>query len=233
MDNYNAGMQNRMGVLFFVCIYFSLTSMSSLGVFINQRKLFWREIAAGYYNTLAYYMSQYWCDILPLRIIPPVMFSLIIYQMTGLQDDPVKFIIFMMLMILTNVVAGSFCLAISALSVNVGQANFISVIFLIAFMLFGGLLLSNDTGGGLSQFKYLSFMNYAFESLAVNEFTGLELIFNAKGQAEITLDGTVILDNLGLKPERFSGNVQALLLFWFVFASVGFLSVRFFHRSPK
>jgi ATP-binding cassette subfamily G (WHITE) protein 2 len=89
-----AGMQNRLGLLFFICIYFSLTSMSSLGVFVLSRQRFWRESKAGYYSPVSYYVSSYLCDIVPLRVLPPIIFSLIVYPLAGLQDRADKFLLF-------------------------------------------------------------------------------------------------------------------------------------------
>lgn len=118
-------------------------------------------------------MSQYLCDLIPLRTIPPVIFALICYPMVGLQDLQSRFLVFILvldlalaqlylavssnigslilsvsftillcvpkqILTLVNVVAATACLCISALSSSIGQANFISVIFFITSMVFGG-----------------------------------------------------------------------------------------------
>jgi hypothetical protein len=43
MNNLLDGTQNRLGVLFFACIFFSLMSMSCLGLLVNERLLYLRH----------------------------------------------------------------------------------------------------------------------------------------------------------------------------------------------
>ncbi len=42
MNNLIDGTQNRLGVLFFACIFFSLMSMSSLSLLVEERVLYLR-----------------------------------------------------------------------------------------------------------------------------------------------------------------------------------------------
>ena len=79
------GAHNRMGVLFFVVLYFSVISMSSIGTIVSDKEIFLRERAAGLYTVEPYFASKIICDLLPLRVLPPVLFSLMIYPMCTLH----------------------------------------------------------------------------------------------------------------------------------------------------
>lgn len=46
-DSRLPGIQNRIGVLFMICVFFSLTSMSALPVFVAERAMFVREHQSG------------------------------------------------------------------------------------------------------------------------------------------------------------------------------------------
>ena len=50
-----AGIQNRLGVLFFMLLYLSLMALSSLPVWRDEKLLFMRERASGVYGTGAAY----------------------------------------------------------------------------------------------------------------------------------------------------------------------------------
>ncbi len=46
-----SGIQNRLGVLFFMLLYLSLMSLSSLPIWRDEKLLFMRERASGVYGT--------------------------------------------------------------------------------------------------------------------------------------------------------------------------------------
>jgi ABC-type multidrug transport system permease subunit len=104
------GMQNRVGGLFFLCVFFALTAMSSLGVFVGERRMYLREYAAGFYSPISYFLASVTSDLVPLRIFPPFLFGLIAYWMMGLQAKYDKFLIFLVGSILVNCVATALCL---------------------------------------------------------------------------------------------------------------------------
>ena len=64
------GIQNRMGSMFFMLLYLTLMSLSSLPVWREDRLLFLRERASGAYGTRAYFTSVVCFDILVLRVAP-------------------------------------------------------------------------------------------------------------------------------------------------------------------
>ena len=62
------GFQNRLGLFLFILSLFGFSTLSSLGIFANERILFMRERANGYYAPITYFLSkvseQEWlCDI--------------------------------------------------------------------------------------------------------------------------------------------------------------------------
>jgi len=208
--------------------------MSALGVFVVQRRLFWRESQAGYYSSLPYYLSQYFCDIVPLRILPPALFALICYPMVGFQRYYDKLGIFILTLVLMSGTATAACLAISAASSSIAQANFIAVLFFIFCMVFGGLFLSNDTYQGTDfNVRYLSFMNYAYEALTGNEFQGLPMIFNPKGLPAFPIKGETVLINFGLYAANMSQDLWILACFWGGFTLIGFVFFLIFNRTPS
>lgn len=233
MDNKIPGIQNRVGLLFFLTIYFSLTSMSALGTFVNLRKLYWRERASHYYGPFPYFISAIMSDLLPLRVLPPLMFGVICYFMVGFQEDEEKLLYFLLLLVLVNIVATAVCFAVSSASSSVAQGTFVAVIFFIGCMMFGGLFLSNESEGPLTDIRYGSFYFYSYEALMVNEFIGLDLVFNAKGLPPYAITGDVILSNYGMNVARFYCDIYALVGFFVLFLYWAFVLLLFTNSPPK
>ena len=110
-----AGIQNRLGALFFVLLYLTLMSLSSLPVWREDRLLFLRERADGVYGVDAYFASALLFDVLPMRVLPPFFFGLTTYGMIGLNEGTeVSLVTFVLALVFTNVCATCACMAIGA-----------------------------------------------------------------------------------------------------------------------
>ena len=140
-----AGFQNRLGFFFFLLALFAFSTLSSLTVFAPERLLFTRERAKGYYRPLAYYAAKVAFDILPLRLVPPVLMGAIVYPMTGLIASAPEFWKFMLFILLFNLAAATVCLTIGIVVRNQGVANLVGVLFMLFSLLFGGFLLNHET----------------------------------------------------------------------------------------
>ena len=111
---YDSGTRNRLGVIFFIVANQVFGNLSALEIFIKERVLFTHEIASGYYRVSTYFLSKLFCDLLPMRIIPSILFSVIVYFMIGFQVSAAKFFVFFLGIFATVICASSLCFFISA-----------------------------------------------------------------------------------------------------------------------
>ena len=139
------GFQNRLGFFFFLLALFGFSTLTSLNVFAPERLLFVRERAKGYYRPIAYYLSKVIFDIVPLRLIPPIIMGCIVYPMTGLVAEWPVFFKFLLFMVLFNLAAAMLCLFIGICIKNQGVANLLGVLVMLFSLLFGGFLLNRET----------------------------------------------------------------------------------------
>ena len=139
------GFQNRLGFFFFLLALFGFSSLTSLNAFAPERLLFTRERAKGYYSPISYYISKVIFDVVPLRLLPPVITAVIVYPMTGLLPSAPEFWKFMLFIVLFNLAAATVCLCIGILVRNPGVANLIGVLVMLFSLLFGGFLLNHET----------------------------------------------------------------------------------------
>ncbi|GJJ77880.1 ATP-binding cassette, subfamily G (WHITE), member 2 [Entomortierella parvispora] len=221
------GFQNRMGVFFFMCALFGFSCLSILPSFAHERILFVRERANGYYSPLTYFSSKVLFDIVPLRVIPPMLMGLIIYNMVGLVEGWNEFGKFFLVLVLFNFTASGVCLMIGIIFEEVGVANLMSSLVMLFSMLFGGLLLNKESiPENLSWLQKLSFFNFAFEALLVNEITFLQLIQKEYG-LEIDVPGAIILSTFGFNSGAYWKDVQNLGIMAGTFFFVAFLWLQF------
>lgn len=138
------GFQNRLGLFFFVLALFGFSTLTSLTVFSSERLLFVRERANGYYSPITYFAAKVVFDIVPLRLIPPIIMGAIVYPMSGLTPAWPEFLKFILVLVLFNFAAAAICLFIGIVFKDGGVANLIGSLVMLFSLLFAGLLLNHD-----------------------------------------------------------------------------------------
>ncbi|CAF1027601.1 unnamed protein product [Didymodactylos carnosus] len=172
----NTGVKNRIGAIFFIIMNQIFGNLSAIELFLKERALFMHENASGYYHVSTYFAAKLLCDLILMRAIPIVLFSVIVYFMIDFQRIVVKYFIFLLSIWMTSFCSCALCFCISA-SVNVfGIANLLVAISYVMMMVFGGFLVElNSVLSVLAWIKWVSIFRYASNSLHVNEFKGLKL----------------------------------------------------------
>lgn len=137
------GFQGRLGLFFFILSLFGFSTLTSLNIFATERNIFMRERANGYYATFTYFLAKVLFDIIPLRVLPPILMGIIIYPMVGLLPQVAIFFKFLFVLVLFNLAAASVCLFIGIVISDTGIANLVGSLFMLFSLLFAGLLLNH------------------------------------------------------------------------------------------
>ena len=214
------GALNRAGSITFLLLVQAFISLSALEQLMTERKLFVTERENGCYSTLPYLLSKVVVDFAPLRIIPAVLVSSIIYFPMGLRTDfGTYFIWFLFIVSLFTLVMTLLIVCVGVLSSSFGAAALLSAVLILWNFVFGGLLVQADTIPSMFQpFRRISPFYLAFETLLVNELDGQMCSFapvDATGRPTSTvipLYCSQYLYNLGLHPDNFSRDVVALVI---------------------
>ena len=138
------GFQNRLGLCFFILALFGFSTLTTLTVFSSERVIFVRERANGYYSPITYFAAKVVFDIVPLRLIPPIIMGSIVYPMVGFVPAWPEFFKFLLILVLFNLAAAAICLFIGIVLKDGGVANLIGSLIMLFSLLFAGLLLNHD-----------------------------------------------------------------------------------------
>lgn len=206
------GFQNRLGLFFFILALFGFSTLTSLTVFAQERLLFVRERAKGYYAPISYFVAKVIFDIIPLRLVPPVILGAIVYPMTGLVPAWPEFIKFLAFLILFNFAAAAICLFLGILLHNPGVANLIGSLTMLFSLLFAGFLLNRESiPAAVLWLQQLSIFHYGFEGLIVNEVRYLQLVDQKYG-LNIEVPGAVILTTFGFEVKALPRDLMGLAI---------------------
>lgn len=238
-----SGFQNRLGLFFFLLALTGFSTLTSLTVFAPERLVFMRERAKGYYSPLAYFVAKLTFDIIPLRLIPPLIMGAIVYPMTGLIPKWPQFLLFLAYVVLFNLAASGICLFIGIVVRNQGVANLIGILVMLFSLLFSGLLLNHDTIHPavlwlqmvslnfiihipevilvLTFTAQLSIFHYGFEGLIVNEVAQLRLIDKKYG-LDIEVPGAAILSSFGFNNKNLGPDALGLGIYCAAFVVLAY-----------
>ncbi|KAH9500745.1 ATP-binding cassette sub- G member 2 [Bulinus truncatus] len=165
------GFKDRSGVLFFLIMNQLFFNMSAVEVFINERKIFMHENVSGFYRVSVYFLVKVIFDIIPLRMVPVIILSCIVYFAVGLNYGASHFFLFAFCLLCTTVAAAALCFLISSTVRVFAVAQLLLALCYVLMMLLGGFLINfNSVGPWLYWAQYLSLFKYALSILYINEF---------------------------------------------------------------
>lgn len=222
-----SGFQNRMGLFFFILTYFGFVTFTGLSSFALERIIFIKERSNNYYSPLAYYISKVISDVLPLRVIPPIIMIIIIYPLTGLNMKDDAFFKCIGILVLFNLSISLEILSIGIIFENLNNSIILSVLVLLGSLLFSGLFINTQeiTNVVFKYLKNLSVFYYAYESLLINEVKTL-MLKEKKFGLDIEVPGAVILSTFGFKVQNLVFDLKILGLFNIIFLIIGYLALK-------
>jgi len=193
-----------------------------------------RERSNGYYSTFTYFTSKVLFDILPLRVVPPLVYGGIVYPLVGLVPTVGAFWKFMLVLVLFNLTTASVVLTISVAFASTGVATLVGTMTMLFNLLFAGLLINADSViPALRWLHSVSFFHAAFEALAVNELRTLQLKQYKYG-IEIDVPSAAILQTFGLKALAFWWpDIATLAIFFGAFTVLSFLLLQFYVKERR
>ncbi|XP_032542768.1 broad substrate specificity ATP-binding cassette transporter ABCG2 isoform X1 [Chiroxiphia lanceolata] len=170
----STGLQNRVGAMFFLTTNQCFSSISAVELFVEEKKIFLHEYISGYYRISAYFIAKLMADLIPIRTLPSIIFTCIVYFMLGLKPTVEAFFTMMFTLMMVSYTATSMALAIAAGQSVVAVANLLMTITFVFMILFSGLLVNvTSVLPWLSWLKYFSIPRYGMTALEINELKGL------------------------------------------------------------
>eukprot|EP01064_Diplonema_japonicum_P029296 TRINITY_DN4703_c0_g1_i1.p1 TRINITY_DN4703_c0_g1~~TRINITY_DN4703_c0_g1_i1.p1 ORF type:complete len:671 (+),score=84.12 TRINITY_DN4703_c0_g1_i1:66-2078(+) len=219
-DNKQYGMQNRVGMLFFILSALMLGNLNTAADFVARRPLLNHEVSAGYYSTMEYIATLCLIDILLIRGSLTLLFGFLTYFLMGFDfvhaakngidsNDSATFGTLCVCMAMTQLPFSMLALLVGTISPNTHFAQTVMIGIFVIFVAFGGLFINV---GSLPEFfsiiQYMSILRLSYESLLVGELEGKDF-----GCVETETDcytGDKYLELQDFKPDRKWVNIQVL-----------------------
>ncbi|ETN18804.1 hypothetical protein PPTG_04290 [Phytophthora nicotianae INRA-310] len=168
VDPTNA--QVMLGVLFQCILFLAVGQTSLIPMFMAARDVFYKQRGANFYKTSAYVLS---CSVaqLPLAIGESLVFGTLIYWLCGFVSSAENFIIFMILLMMTNLAFAAWFFFITAISPDIHISKPIAMMSIVYFILFAGFVVTKDQVPDYFIWLYwLDPISWCLRALAVNQY---------------------------------------------------------------
>lgn len=89
--------------------------------------LFSKENASGYYRVSTFFIAKLVCDLLPMRLIPSILFSILTYFMTGFRVSANQFFIYFLTIFLSTIFGSATCFAVASFIPIFGKTSHLTL----------------------------------------------------------------------------------------------------------
>ncbi|XP_071908555.1 ABC transporter G family member 22-like isoform X2 [Coffea arabica] len=156
--------QDQAGLLFFISVFWGFFPVfTAIFTFPQERAMLSKERAADMYRLSAYFVARTTSDI-PLDLLLPVLFLLVVYFMAGLRLNAGSFFLTVVTVFLCIVAAQGFGLAIGATLMDLKKSTTLASVTVMTFMLAGGYFVKK-VPVFISWLSYLSFNYHTYKLL--------------------------------------------------------------------
>ncbi|XP_028777516.1 ABC transporter G family member 22 isoform X2 [Neltuma alba] len=170
--NNPKGLQDQAGLLFFIAVFWGFFPVfTAIFTFPQERAMLAKERAVDMYRLSAYFVARTTSDV-PLDLILPVLFLLVVYFMAGLRLSAESFFYSILTVFLCIVAAQGLGLAIGATLMDLKKATTLASVTVMTFMLAGGFFVK-EVPKFISWIRYISFNYHTYKLLLKVQYGGL------------------------------------------------------------
>ncbi|GMH24297.1 hypothetical protein Nepgr_026140 [Nepenthes gracilis] len=162
-------LQDQVGLLFFYSGFWGFFSLfQAIFTFPQERLMLAKERSSGMYRLSSYFMSRVVSD-LPMELVLPTAFLVIVYWMAGLKPAASSFFYNLFSLLLSVLVSQGLGLALGAMVMDQKSATILGSVIMLSFLLAGGFYVQH-VPDFISWIKYLSISQYTFKLLLGSQF---------------------------------------------------------------
>ncbi|CAB4418467.1 unnamed protein product [Rhizophagus irregularis] len=200
-----------------------------------------KERQSRSYRLLSYYLSKQIAE-LPLVLLNPTFYTILVYWATNLLPDFGRFVAYLVVVLLSVITSQSFGYLFGATILNVQKSISVGLLFMIIVTLLGGFYVK-QLPTGLTWLKYLSFLKYSYSLLMQIQFDSPKAQFRCARPGELpagklsvcnagdstpmsSIPGISIIENLGLNELPWYANLIVLLGFCIVVRVLAYYPLR-------
>uniref|UniRef100_K3X6U2 ABC transporter domain-containing protein n=1 Tax=Globisporangium ultimum (strain ATCC 200006 / CBS 805.95 / DAOM BR144) TaxID=431595 RepID=K3X6U2_GLOUD len=159
-----------MGIIFSTVLFLSLGQQSQIPTFIAARDIFYKHRRANFFRTSAYVLANSVAQI-PMAIGETLVFGSLVYWMCGFTTQAVEFILFEVILILTNLAFGMWFFFLASVCADSNIASPLSMVSVLVYIIFAGFIVTKSQIPDYFIWLYwINPVSWSLRALAVNQY---------------------------------------------------------------
>ncbi|POM57540.1 ABC Superfamily, partial [Phytophthora palmivora] len=160
-----------MGIIFNAVMFVSLGQQAQIPMFMAAREVFYKQRRANFFRTASFVLSNSVSQV-PVAAIESLVFGSIIYWMCGYVSTIEAYLVFELMLFVTNLAFTAWFFFLSCASPNLNVANPISMVSVLFFVLFAGFTITKEQIPDYFIWIYwINPMSWGVRALAVNQYS--------------------------------------------------------------
>ncbi|KAG3003438.1 ABC transporter G family member 36 [Phytophthora cactorum] len=160
-----------MGIIFNAVMFVALGQQAQIPTFIAAREVFYKQRRSNFFRTASFVLSNSVSQI-PVAAIESLVFGSIIYWMCGYVSTIKAYLVFELMLFVTNLAFTAWFFFLSCASPDLNVANPLSMVSVLLFVLFAGFTITKDQIPDYFIWLYwLNPMSWGVRALAVNQYS--------------------------------------------------------------
>jgi ABC-type multidrug transport system permease subunit len=219
LETNDSSVQDRTGVLNSFAMQVSMMSLfPALLTFPNERPVFIQDMTNNLYSAHMYYWSKVVVE-LPIHIVVPIGYAIIVYFMTHLVRTAECFFIFLLISVVLGYTAQALGMMLSAIFKDAQTSMAMGPMIIMPLILVAGLLANTERlEPGWIWLEYMSPVRYAFKAYIRNEYMHLPVLDGPRYKT-----GWDVVRGLGFTKDsdRWQVDVGAMVAYMMLFRVLG------------
>ncbi|OQR82090.1 ATP-binding Cassette (ABC) Superfamily, partial [Achlya hypogyna] len=161
---------NVVGIIYLAKLFLALGQIPLVPVLLNGRSIFYKQRDANFYGTMSFILAQSLTQV-PYAIVETVVFGSILYWVCGFANDASVFVVFLVILILTNLAFVGWLFFVTMMSPNLHVAKPAAMVSVFLHILFAGFIITGDNLPGYFVWIYwIDPFAWSLRALAVNQY---------------------------------------------------------------
>lgn len=163
------------GVTFSSVMFMSMGQAAQTPTYMAERDIFYKQRSANFFRTASYVLASSVSQF-PLAFAETIIFGCLIYWICGFVSNGFNFIIFEIILYVSNLLMGMWFFFVSAASPNTSVASPAGMVSVLIFMIFAGFIVTTgQIPDYLIWLHWISPLSWSLRALAINQYRSNEL----------------------------------------------------------
>ncbi|KAF0708649.1 Aste57867_6273 [Aphanomyces stellatus] len=159
------------GVIFQAVLFLALGQVALLPAILEAREIFYKQRGAHFFRTLSFVLAQSITQI-PFSVAEAAIFGSIMYWISGFVSDAGAFLVYELILLMTNVLFASWFFFIAVASPNLHVAKPLSLVSVLFFVLFAGfIIVQDDIPDYFIWIFWINPISWCMRALSINQYS--------------------------------------------------------------